>query len=255
MIDAAHGFAYPAIDLAIGDLSGRALRTGIAAAGIHRSHHAGAVGRHAEALADHGLMALIFANTPRAMAAFGGAKPVFGTNPIAFACPRPDADMPVVIDMALSVVARGRIVAAAEKGEPIPTGWALDGQGRPTADAKAALAGALQPIGGAKGAALALMVEVLAACLTGATLAADASSFLDAAGAPPATGQLIVALAPDAFGGAAAAMDRVGRLAAMIESDSGAHVPGVGRAARRAAAARDGLTVSTPTLDAIDGLS
>ena len=101
---------------------------------------------------------------------------------------------PIVVDLALSQVARGKILTAAQKGEPVPADWAVDQHGKPTTDAKAALKGALQPIGGAKGAALALMVEVLAVALTGANFGFEASSFFDAEGPPPGVGQLILAI-------------------------------------------------------------
>ena len=125
LIDAAGGFAYPALDLAIARLPGIAAKTGIAAAGLMRSHHCGVVGQHVERLADAGLVALMVANTPHAMAAWGGRKGVFGTNPIGFAVPRRGRP-PVVVDMALSQVARGKIMTAAQKGEPIPEGWATE---------------------------------------------------------------------------------------------------------------------------------
>ena len=114
----------------------------------------------------------------------GRQSGLFGTNPIAFAAPRPNSE-PLVIDLALTEVARGKIITAAQKGEPIPEGWANDADGNPTTDAAAALKGTLTPIGGAKGAALALMVELMAAALTGANLAFQASSFFDADGTPP----------------------------------------------------------------------
>ena len=123
------------------------------------------VGRHVERLAEQGLVALFFANTPEAIAPWGGTRAVFGTNPIAFAAPL-EGRAPVVVDLALSKVARGDIVAAKQRGEAIPAGWALDKDGRPTTDADAALAGTMIALGDAKGAALALMVEVLAAALT-----------------------------------------------------------------------------------------
>eukprot|EP01042_Synura_sphagnicola_P017223 gene17223-21771_t len=141
-IDAAHGFAYPAIDLAVIELPEIARKQGIAAAPIRRSNHCGAAGLHVERLAEQGLVALLFANTPGAMAPWGGAKPVFGTNPIAFAAPLPGRE-PLVIDMALSKVARGPIVAAKQKGEAIPEGWALDAAGKPTTDPAAAIAGTM----------------------------------------------------------------------------------------------------------------
>lgn len=240
-VDAAHGFAYPALDLACAELPVLARQQGIAAAAIFRSSHAGAIGRYVERLADAGLVSLFFANTPEAMAPWGGRKAIFGTNPIAFGAPCPGRK-PVVVDMALSEVARGRIVVAKQKGESIPLGWAFDAEGRPTTDATAAVAGTMAPAGGAKGAALALMVEVLAAALTGANLSFQASSFLDASGPPPATGQFVIGIAPDAFGGTGFA-ERMGVLAAAIEQQEGARLPGSRRYALRARAEKNGIAV------------
>jgi (2R)-3-sulfolactate dehydrogenase (NADP+) len=250
LIDAGHGFAYPAIALAETILPEMARIAGIACAGITRSHHCGAAGHPVERLAEAGLVAMLFANTPGAIAPWGGAKAVFGTNPIAFACPLAGA-APIVIDLSLSKVARGNILAARQKGERIPEGWALDAGGAPTTDPEAALAGTMLPLGDAKGTALALMVELLAAGLTGANYAAEASSFLDAEGPPPGTGQLIIAFDPDAFGGGVA---HFGRLAAMIEAQPGARLPGARRLAARAKALRDGLAVSDALLQEIEAL-
>src|SRR5690606_20254247 len=115
---------------------------------------------------------LMFANTPSAIPPAGGSAPLFGTNPIAFAAPR-SGEAPLVIDLSLSKVARGKIMAEKQKGEPIPEGWALDANGNPTTDAAAALVGSMLPMGDAKGAALVLMVELLAAGLTGANYSMD----------------------------------------------------------------------------------
>jgi (2R)-3-sulfolactate dehydrogenase (NADP+) len=244
VVDAKHGFAYPAIDLALDALPNAARQNGMAAAAITRSHHCGVVGHPVERLANDGLLALMFANTPAAIAPWGGSKAVFGTNPIAFACPLPGKP-PIVIDLSLSKVARGNILAAKQKNEAIPQGWALDAQGKPTTDATAALAGTMLPLGDAKGTALALMVELLAAGLTGANFAADASSFLDANGAPPGTGQLLVAFDPAAFGGS---LKHFARLAASIDAQPGARLPGVRRLAAREKAKRDGVAVSDALL-------
>jgi (2R)-3-sulfolactate dehydrogenase (NADP+) len=214
---------------------------GIAAAAIRRSHHCGAAGHPAERLAEKGLVALLLANTPAAIAPWGGSIGIFGTNPIAFACPQRDG-APIVIDLSLSKVARGNILAAKQKGEKIPEGWALDAAGKPTTDPDAALGGTMLPLGDAKGTALALMVELLAAGLTGANFAADASSFLDAEGPPPGTGQLIVVFDPAAFGGDALA--RFAVLARTIEQQKPARLPGARRLTTRARAAREGLDVS-----------
>jgi len=246
-IDAAHGFAYPALDVAVAQLPQIAQESGVAAAGIRRSHHAGALGRIAERLADAGLVALVLANTPLAMAPWGGRRALLGTNPVAFAAPRADA-APIVIDLALSEVARAKVVGAAQKGESIPLGWATDRDGTPTTDPTAALDGTLLPAGGAKGAALALMVELIAAAVTGSQFAFEASSFLDDKGAPPATGQLIVALDGACLGAASGMAKRISALAAEIESEPGARLPGSRRLALREAARRDGVAVDPRTL-------
>lgn len=241
MIDAADGFAYPAIDLALKELPAVVAQTGIAAAAIARSNHAGALGAHVERLAEQGLIALFFANTPEAIAPAGGTRAVYGTNPIAFAAPLPGRP-PVVVDLALSTVARGTIVAAAQKGEPIPEGWALDAEGRPTTDARAALKGTMVALGGAKGTALALMVEILAAALTGAHLAFEASSFLDDQGPPPGTGQTILAIDPAGFGHGAFGA-RMAALASAIEAQAGARLPGERRRTLREKAGREGISL------------
>lgn len=241
MVDAAHGFAYPAIDLALKKLIPLARKQGIAAAGIRRSNHCGAAGHHVERLAEAGLVALMFANTPAAIAPWGGSRPVFGTNPIAFAAPV-QGRAPIVVDLAVSKVARGPIVAANQKGEPIPEGWALDAGGNPTTSAAAALKGTMIPLGDAKGAALALMVEVLGAALMGANLAFEASSFIDDTGGPPETGQLILGINPAAFGGEAFTR-RMLALVEAIEGQEGARLPGSRRLALREKAAREGVMV------------
>ena len=254
MIDVANGFAYPAFDLAIAELPAIAAETGIAAAGFVHSHHFGVAGRHVERLAEKGLVALAVSNTPQAMAAWGGKRAVFGTNPIAFAAPRRGAP-PLVIDMALSEVARGKIVTAAQKGEPIPLGWAVDAEGRPTTDAKAALAGTLVPAGGAKGAALALMVETLAVALTGANFAFEASSFLDAKGPPPGAGQLLIAIEAGGFAGAEVFSDRLTALADAIEADDGTRLPGSRRITLREQARRDGIAVDAKLLAEVEAIA
>jgi (2R)-3-sulfolactate dehydrogenase (NADP+) len=249
-IDAAHGFAYPAIDAALAVLPAMAREVGVASAAIRRSHHCGAAGHPVERLAAQGLIALMFANTPAAIAPWGGAKAVFGTNPVAFACPLPGRE-PLVVDLALSKVARGNILAAKQKGEKIPRGWALDAQGEPTTDPDAALAGTMLPLGDAKGTPLLLMVELLAAGLTGANFAADASSFLDDKGPPPGTGQLIIAFEPAAFGGSG---EHVATLIAAIEAQAGTRLPGSRRLAARRKAASDGLVLSDALLSDIEAL-
>lgn len=248
-IDAGHGFAYPALARAVAELPAVTRGVGVAVAAIRRSHHCGAAGHPVERLAEAGLVALLFANTPAAIAPWGGARAVFGTNPIAFACPLA-AGAPIVADLSLSKVARGNILAAQQKGAAIPADWALDAEGRPTTDPAAALKGTMVPAGDAKGTVLAMIVELLAAGLTGASFAADAASFLDAEGGPPATGQLLVAFDPAAIGGPGV-LAHVARLAEAIEAQPGARLPGRRRLALRAAAEAEGLEVPEAVLEAI----
>jgi (2R)-3-sulfolactate dehydrogenase (NADP+) len=254
MIDAANGFAYPACDLAVAALPDRARAGGIAAAGITRSHHFGVAGYHVERLAEAGLVALAFGNTPKAMAPWGGRQPLYGTNPIAFAAPH-GARPPIVVDLALSQVARGKILTAAQKGEAIPEGWAVDEHGASTTEAAAALKGALLPIGGAKGAALALMVEVMAAALTGARFGFEASSFFEADGPPPGVGQFLIAIDPGAFAGVDAFGDRMAGLATMIEGGGDARLPGSRRIAARERARREGVRADSGLLAEVRALA
>lgn len=249
-VDAGHGFAFPAIDAALEALVPLARETGIAAATFTRSHHSGQLGAHVERLAGAGLVGIMVTNTPKAMAPWGGAAPLFGTNPIAFAAPVAGAD-PLVIDLSLSKVARGKVMAASQRGEAIPEGWALDADGNPTTDAAAALKGTMVPAGDAKGAALALMVEVLAATLTGANSSSEASSFFDAEGPPPGIGHLLIAIDPGTTAGFA---ERMTALAAAATAEPGTRLPGTSRLARRDKARSQGLTVPTAQLDRIRAL-
>ncbi|MEP3437716.1 MAG: Ldh family oxidoreductase [Hoeflea sp.] len=247
-IDAGNGFAYPAMDLALDWLPDATKKQGIAIAGIRRSHHCGVAGVVVEALAERGVAALMVANAPAAMAPWGGRRALFGTDPIAFAAPLSGAG-PVVVDISLSKVARGKIMAAAQKGEPIPEGWALDPDGAPTTDANAAMAGTMIPLGDAKGTALALMVELLCAGLTGANYAWQATSFFEDKGDPPGTGQAIIAIDPDAFGPGGA--ERMALMADMVAGTEGARLPGRRRQQIRADYMENGIPVDADLAQSI----
>jgi (2R)-3-sulfolactate dehydrogenase (NADP+) len=255
-VDAGDGLAYPAIATALRWAGSLVARTGIVAAGVRNSHHAGALGLFVEDLArDAGVFALAFTNSPAGIAPAGSGTPLFGTNPIAFACPMPGRD-PLVIDLSLSVVARGRIMLAAQRGEPIPEGWATDAQGKPTTDPKAALAGAMLPIGGAKGAALVLMVELLTAALTASHAGFEASSFFDDKGGPPRIGQLFVAIRPGAVGATADTVAaRVAAITGRILAEPGVRLPGDRRLAIRARQRREGIPYPAALLSELRALA
>jgi len=241
-IDAGHGFAFPAFDLAVEELSKLTLKTGIAAAVITNSHHCGVLGYHAERLARKGLVTLVFSNSPKAMAPWGGKDAVFGTNPIAFAAPRKD-QAPLVIDLSLSKVARGKIKVAFEEKRPIPEGWALDADGNATTDAEAAMAGTMVPMGEAKGAALVLMVEILAAALGASHFGFEASSFFTAEGPSPDIGQMIITIAPGPFS-ENRFYDRMETLICAILDQPGTRLPGSGKPDFWRTAEKEGITVT-----------
>ena len=255
LIDSGFGFAYPAFDLAHRELPALASRNGIAVAGVTRSHHFGVAGHQVERAADNGLVALAVGNTPSAMAPWGGKRALFGTNPIAFAAPRQNG-APFVIDLALSTVARGNVLKASQKGEKIPEGWAFDCDGNPTTDPDTALnGGTMAPLGDAKGAALALMIEILAAALPDANFAYEASSFFSADGPPPGVGQMLIVFDPGLFGNAARTLERIEDMCVAIESEPGARLAGMGRLAKRQAAENNGLAVDQTILAQIRELA
>ena len=241
-VDARDGFAHPAIDLGLPALVAAAQAQGIAAMAVTHSYNCGVVGYHVERIAEAGLLALGFVNAPASIAPVGGTKPVFGTNPIAFAVPR-GGEGPLVLDQSASIVAKSEIMVHQQRGENIPMGWALDRNGQPTEDAKAALdGGTMVPAGGHKGAGLALIVELVAAWLTGAHLSMDASSFADNAGGSPRTGQFFIAIDPGPLAGPDAA-ERLMRLAGAITGQEGARLPGTRRAAARARTTEAGIAI------------
>lgn len=241
-VDANHGFAYPAMEMAIEKLVEVTPETGVAVAAVTNSHHCGAAGYHVEKLAEKGLVGLLFANTPKAIAPWGGQEGLFGTNPIAFAAPRKDKE-PMVIDLALSKVARGKIMVAKRDNKPIPEGWALDQAGQPTSDPEAALAGTMVPMGDAKGAALVLMVEILSAALTGSNFGFEASSFFEGKGESPGVGQLLIGFSPNPLS-ANQFFSRIEVLFEAILSQSNTRLPGARRLLLRKNALDKGIPLT-----------
>jgi (2R)-3-sulfolactate dehydrogenase (NADP+) len=246
--------AYAALALAEQEAAWRARGHGIAFVGVTNSHHSGAMGLPVRRLAEQGLVALAFTNSPAAMPVPGGRRPLMGTNPIAAAFPRRAAP-PLVIDMALSEVARGKIMVAAKEGRPIPEGWALDAEGRPTTDPKAALSGAMLAMGGSKGALLALIVELLCCALTGAAFGFEADSFFQDEGNRPRLGQALLVIDPGALAGADGFAARIETLIAAMLADEGVRLPGAKREAQSTRAAADGLEVPDALIAAIRALA
>ncbi len=245
LVDAQEGLAFPACDLAIAQAIAAARSNGVAFAGVCNSHHCGVVVDHLRAVAAAGMVGLGFANSPAAMPFAGGRHPVFGTNPVAAAFPR-RSGAPLLIDMSLSEVARGKLMVAAKEGRSIPPGWALDADGQPTTDAQAGLTGSMLPVGAAsspKGAMLALVVELLVTALIGGQFGFEASSFFVDEGNRPRIGQAFIVVDPGALAGSAQYLDRVEVLIAELLKDDGVRLPGARREALRLRAEAEGLNV------------
>ncbi|WP_116043772.1 Ldh family oxidoreductase [Amycolatopsis palatopharyngis] len=145
---------------------------GIGASAARNSNHCGTMGFYARGAAERGYFAVAMSNAPVTMTYHGGRTPAVGTNPLAVAVPRP-REPPVVLDIASSAVARGKIIVADSKGESIPPGWGIDAGGRPTTVAAEALKGAMLPFAGPKGSGLALMIDLLCGVFAGAASGAD----------------------------------------------------------------------------------
>ena len=241
LVDAQGGLAYLAMELATKEALRRAREFGVAYCGVTRSHHCGAMDYHLAPLAAAGLIGIGFTTSPAAINAWGGKKPLFGTNPVAAVFPRKD-HAPLIIDLSLTEVARGKIMVAAKDGKPIPLGWALDADGKPTTDAKAALTGSMAAIGGVKGVLLALMVELLCCALTGAQFGFENDSFFEP-GRPASIGHALLAIDPGALAGSSAYEERIEALIAAMLEDEGVRLPGERRHKLVADARASGIAV------------
>jgi (2R)-3-sulfolactate dehydrogenase (NADP+) len=260
-------FSEPAPGLLLGDVKGgfchaafaqgearfaeMARTQGIAAFGLSRSYASGVLGWFVERMADRGLMALAVSNASPTMAPPGGAKPIVGTNPIALAVPR-SGKPALVIDFSPAATTRLEIKQRRANNEAIPLGWGLDGDGAPTTDPAAVLdGGTVAPAAGHKGFALALLVELLAAGLTGSRWSFEASDLGNDEGGPPGIGQLFIAIDPtltngDGFG------PHIEKLAIAMLDQPGVRLPGERRLAHRAEAIKAGVSVDEGLLDEIE---
>lgn len=231
-----------------------AASTGVAAVAVVNGTHCGAAALAVLPVVERGAVGMAFTNGPAALPAWGGRTPVVGTNPVVVGAPRRGRP-PVLVDVSPCVVPRGRLLTSLERGESIPEGWALGPDGEPTTDPAQGLLGSVLPIGGAKGVALALAVELLAGALTGAALGPDITDPFGDPTRPQGLGHLIVALDPQWFGGAQLLDDRIEQLSTYA-GDSGAEgnntaLPGDGAANRAALAQRDGLPLAAGTVSSL----
>jgi delta1-piperideine-2-carboxylate reductase len=251
-VDARNGFAQPALAAARGLLLEKVRSAGIAVLAIRNSHHFAALWPDVEPFAREGLVALSVVNSMTCVVPHGAARPVFGTNPIAFAAPCHGRD-PIVFDMATSALAHGDVQIAAREGHEVPPGTGVDRAGQPTQDPKAILdGGALLPFGGHKGSALSMMVELLAAALTGGHFSFE----FDWSGHPgaktPWTGQLIIVIDPDKSRGMPFA-ERSATLVKQMEAAGMTRMAGDRRYQARAKAEAEGIELRASELQELEG--
>ena len=206
-MDGRRGFGHAMADAAMRLAMSRARHTGIAAVAVRDNNHIGMIGYYAEVAAEAGLVGIVMTTSEALVTPYGGAEAMIGTNPIAVGFPaRPH---PFVLDMATSATAKGKIIDRAQRGQPIPLGWAVDAAGHVTTDAAEAMDGAILPFGGAKGSGLGLAIELLAGALVGAATGRDVLGTLDAQH-PATTGDLFMAIEPGTLPGSDSLLDRAG---------------------------------------------
>ncbi|MDK1394236.1 delta1-piperideine-2-carboxylate reductase [Pseudomonas protegens] len=253
-VDAHYGYSLLGFHTGLPILAEKARSQGIAAMVIKHCFHFSALWPEVEAIADYGLVGMAMNPSHSWVAPAGGRHPVFGTNPLAFAWPRPGGQ-PFVFDFATSAIARGDIELHARQGKPIPEHWAIDADGQPTTDAKAALQGAMQTFGGHKGSALAAMIELLAGALIGDLTSAESMAFDGGVGATPCHGELVLAFDPRVFlgEGYAQGLERAEGLFAAI-ARQGARLPSQRRFAARARSLEHGVQIPRGLLEDIRGL-
>lgn len=196
LIDGRNGLGIVVADYAMKTAVSKATAHGIGCAGVRNSNHCGYLGYYTKRAAAAGLIGFAFTNAPPAQAPWGGRVPYFGTNPLSVAVPR-RKEPPIVVDMATTVAARGKIRLAAQKGLRIPEGWAIDREGSPTTDPNAALDGLILPVGGAKGYGLAMLVDILSGVLTGGLFGPAIGYLTDQR--PQGVGHFFLAIRTDLF--------------------------------------------------------
>lgn len=251
-VDAQFGFSALAAQTGLPALITSARSLGIAFLAVNNGFHATALWPLVEDIAAQGLAAMSMNPTHDWVAPAGGTRPVLGTNPLAFAWPRPGGKAPYVFDFATTAAARADIALHRQMGRSIPEGWGLDAEGQPTTDPAEVLAGAMLPFGGHKGSALATMIELLAGPLIGDRTSRASAAFDQGHNAAPCHGELIIAFNPVLLAGEMEQTQAEQMLDAI--SDQGARLPGSRRHAMRQRNLRDGIPVSRALLDRIRGM-
>jgi LDH2 family malate/lactate/ureidoglycolate dehydrogenase len=192
LLNARNGLGQIAGSKAMALAMDKAEACGVGLVSVKNSNHFGIAAFFAMQALKRNMVGLVITNASPAIAPYGTKTPLTGTNPLAVAIPAA-AERPIVLDMSTSVVARGKIRLASVIGEAVPLGWALDTEGKPTQDAKAALKGSMEPIGGPKGSGLSLVIDLLCGVLTGTSLTGEVKNVTDTSG-PSKTSHMFIAI-------------------------------------------------------------
>lgn len=241
-VDGDRGFTPLAFQLGKPALIEAARANGIAALAITRTFHFAALWPETSALAEQGLVALAVTSSPPYVAAAGGKRPFFGTNPMSFAFPRKNGP-PMAFDQASSAMARGEIMIHARDGHMVPDGVGIDSEGLPTNDPNAILKGAQVTFGGYKGSAIALMIDLLAGPLIGEAFSAQAGRADNGDGGPALGGELILAIDPAGMGTGTQVLDHAEELFAELTEQEGVRLPGDRRLKARMTTPTEGVHV------------
>ncbi len=255
LLDGRNGFGAVAAFEATKLVAARASEHGVGWVTVRNGNHFGAAGYYSHWLSQRGFAALVWSNASPAVAAYGGKRAALGTNPISIAAPAQNE--PIVLDMATTTVARGKIRRAAAEGRSIPLGLAIDAEGNPTTDAHAALKGTLASLGGHKGYGLAVMIELLAGVLAGGSFLNEVRQVTDLSG-PSGACFSFIAADIGRIAEREAYLERIEKFRAMIhasgDADATIYLPGDIEVERARAADREGLMVPRDVLDALNAL-
>ncbi len=216
LYDAANGLGHYAGRVAMDRAVQKAADHGIAAVGVFNSTHFGMASYYMLSAVNQGFICLASTNSAPRMAPWGGRKPVLGTNPLAIGAPS-NLPFPLILDMATSVVALGKLVVAASEGRPVPLGWGLDKDGNETTDPKEILSGSLSPMSGPKGSGLSLMLDVLCGVLTGAAFGVGLGSMMNY-NTLEKSGHFFLVIDPESFRGLDAFKADLDQLVEMVRS-------------------------------------
>lgn len=254
-VDAANGFTQPALAAATPLALAKVREAGCCVVAIRRSHHFAALWPDVEPFAEQGLVALALVNSMAVVVPHGAERPVYGTNPMGFAAPRGDGGV-LVFDQASSAMAHGDVQIARREGRALSPGTGIDRAGQPTTDPAAVLdGGALLAFGGHKGSGIAMMIEIMAAALTGGQFSFEVDWSAHPGAQTPCTGQCLILIDPARGGSLGGFTARVEQLIAAMHAAGQDHLPGARRFATRARTLREGIPIAAERLARLEELA